>query len=482
VQPREYLIRGSGLLALGLLLAVCFAATMGAQQKSEKSNMDLVGYSDLQSRSAYQPVIHKQGARWIAYVGHHGGMALNPLTGHEEPNGTSIVDVTDPKHPQYLFHIPGEPAETQGGGETGGAQMVRVCEGSELPRADKSKVYLLRSFGMTAEEIWDVTNPAAPSRLTVIVSGLRDSHKSWWECDSGVAYLVGGAPGWRAKRMTLIYDLSNPSKPVFIRNFGLPGQQPGSTGPVPSDLHGPISTGPKGNRVYFAYGPGGDGTIQIVDREKLLKGPPEPTEENLRYPQIARIDFPSSIGAHTAFPLLGVELPEFSKQKSGKVGDFLLVPGETFGNECLETRQMLRIFDITMESRPLAVSTWTVPEASGNFCSRGGRFGTHSTNESFTPIYYKRVVFLAHFNAGVRALDVRDPYHPTEIGYYIPAITNKTDKRCVGSGADQRCKIAIQTNNVEVDDRGYIYIVDRANTGLHILELTGSARQVANLP
>ena len=39
---------------------------------------------------------------------------------------------------------------------------------------------------------------------------------------------------------------------------------------------------------------------------------------------------------------------------------------------------------------------------------------------------------------------------------------------------------AIQTNNVEVDDRGYIYIVDRANTGMHILELTGPARSIAN--
>ena len=55
-------------------------------------------------------------------------------------------------------------------------------------------------------------------------------------------------------------------------------------------------------------------------------------------------------------------------------------------------------------------------------------------------------------------------------------------ERCVGTGADERCKVAVQTNNVEVDDRGHIYIVDRANTGLHILELTGSARQVANLP
>jgi hypothetical protein len=70
--------------------------------------------------------------------------------------------------------------------------------------------------------------------------------------------------------------------------------------------------------------------------------------------------------------------------------------------------------------------------------------------------------------------------HPKEIGYYIPATTDKTDKRCTGQGADQQCKVAIQTNNVEVDDRGYIYAVDRANTGMHILRLTGPAGEVAD--
>ena len=141
---------------------------------------------------------------------------------------------------------------------------------------------------------------------------------------------------------------------------------------------------------------------------------------------------------------------------------------------------MVWIADITAEAKPMVVSSWTVPEASGNFCSRGGRFGSHSSNENMSPIYYKRVVFIAFFNAGVRALDVRDPYHPREIGFYIPAVTEKTDKRCVGTGAAERCKVAIQTNNVDVDDRGYIYIVDRANTGLHILQLAGEARKVAN--
>ena len=90
-----------------------------------------------------------------------------------------------------------------------------------------------------------------------------------------------------------------------------------------------------------------------------------------------------------------------------------------------------------------------------------------------TPIYYKRVMFFSCFNAGVRAVDIRDPFNPKEIGYYIPAITKKTAALRRAPARTERCKIAIQTNNVEVDDRGYIYIVDRANTGMHILELTG---------
>ena len=62
--------------------------------------MQLVGFSRLQGRSAYQPVIHQQGNRWIAYIGHHGGKPkLNPITGVIENNGTSIVDVTDPRNP-----------------------------------------------------------------------------------------------------------------------------------------------------------------------------------------------------------------------------------------------------------------------------------------------------------------------------------------------------------------------------------------------
>lgn len=467
--------------ALLAALAISGCSTVnvpGETGLTESSNMRLVGFDGLQARSAYQPLIKQHGSRWIAYVGHHGGRALNPLTGQTEANGTSIIDVTDPASPRYLAHIPGEPGE----GEQGGAQMVQVCDGRTLPRADRSKIYLLRTFGNSAQQLWDVTDPARPVKLSDVVTGLGGTHKNWWECDTGIAYLIGGAPGWRTTRMTQIYDLSDPSKPRFIRNFGLVGQQPGATGPVPTPLHGPISTGPKGNRVYFGYGTNRGGVLQIVDREKLLNGPSEPTPENLLAPQVGRLDTLPNTGAHTVFPLLGMTLPEYARDKIGVTRDIVMIVNEAILNECLEQRQMVWFADVTDEARPFNLSNWTVPEASGNFCSRGGRFGAHASNENFTPIYYNRLVFISHFNAGVRAVDVRDPLNPREVGYYIPSITDRTAQRCVKTDAGARCRVAIQTNNVEVDDRGYVYIVDRANTGMHVLLPTGAARAVANFP
>src|SRR6266545_4457301 len=147
--------------------ASVLVCTGASAQQVEKHDMELVGSHDLQARSAYQPLVHRQGDRWIAYVGHHGGKSVNPLTGNAEDNGTSIIDVTDPRQPKMVAHIPGEP----GSGETGGAQMVRVCDGATLPKTDKSKVYLLRPYGNAAHEIWDVTNPAKPALLTTVVKG-----------------------------------------------------------------------------------------------------------------------------------------------------------------------------------------------------------------------------------------------------------------------------------------------------------------------
>jgi len=411
-------------MRVALLLALSISLTAEAH---EARDMRLVGFHDLGGRGAYQPVIHRQGERWIAYVGHHA------------PHGTSILDVTDPRAPRLLTHLPGDSG--------GGAQMARVCDGLGAHRA---KVFLLRTFGHSAHEVWDVSRPERPTRVSIVASGLSDTHKSWWECDTGIAYLVSGAPGWRTSRMTQVYDLSDPARPRFIRDFGLPGQQPGSKGSVPTGLHGPISTGQKGNRVYFGYGTNANGVLQVVDRRKLLDGPAEPTEANLLAPQVVRFDLPAAHGAHTAFPITGL---------GGR--DYVLVVNEALTRHCREEHQKVWLVDVTVEAKPAVVSTW-MPAGSGAFCARG-RFGAHASNESFASVYYRKLVFVSWFNAGVRVLDIRDPSRPVEVAHFIPA-----------SDA--------LTNNVEVDERGYIYIVDRAGLGLHVLELAGHARAIAGLP
>ena len=466
-----------GLIALG-----AHAQTMG--DRAEAMNMRLVGYNDLQGRSAYQPIVHQQGDRFIAYVGHHAGRHFNPLTGMDEGNGTSILDVTDPSNPVYLHHLPGSDLL----GDESEAQMVRACAGSDLPEGIDGAHYLLRAVGSQGHEVWNVTQPEDPELVSLIGhdANLVDTHKNWWECDTGIAYLVSGVPDWATRRMTQVYDLSNPAEPQFIRNFGLPGQQPGDPRQeemAEYDLHGPIAVG---DRIYFGYGTFLNGVIQIVDRERLLRGNPavadpfEPTDENLEYPVITTMYTSPRIGVHTAFPVLGMEVEEFADNTEGRTRDMLLAVGESLRNECRENRQMMYMVDITDETRPWPVANFQVPEESGDFCERGGRFGTHSSNESMTPIYYGRIVFLAYFNAGIRAVDIRDPWNPTEVGYFIPPTTERTTERCVQVDGVERCKTAIQTNNLDIDDRGDVYAADRANTGLHIVELTGSAREIAD--
>src|ERR1044072_2925684 len=165
----------------------------------------------------------------------------------------------------------------------------------------------------------------------------------------------------------------------------------------------------------------------------------------------------------------------------GAGGEMVMIVDESLVNECGagESRQMVWFVDATIEKFPMVVSHYT--PSPGNFCERGGRFGAHSSNESMAPVFRGKLAFVTWVNAGVRAIDVRNPYRPKEAGYFIPAITEATDKRCIKVDGKDQCKIAIQSNNVETDDRGYVYVVDRANTGLHILELTGEARSIAGL-
>lgn len=505
------------------VLALGVGSAFAIKQSGEQRNMRLVGHTDLQFRGAYQPnVIAYPDGRTIAFAGLHSGQNLpgplpNPLNGNKpEDNGTMIVDITNPAHPVDLFHIP-VPV-------TGGqAQMARLCLGSDLPRGIPGKVYLLRNIqGNTAQlsgyETWDVTNPRAPVFLAAI-RHLRSTHKLYWECKTGIAYMPGskdatwGQPLWRQSQSMVIVDWSNPAAaPVYLRTFGLVGGQPGGTGPVPTSLHGAISAHDHpnaagklvsgvdviGNRVYAAWGVGSNGIMQILDRQKLLPppygtasaNPDTPTEADLVAPQVGRLDLSPDQGGHTTMPVFGVVPKSLTCSSTACPGsplpdvrDLVVLTSEA-GN--CDSQHWGFVIDVSTENSigvkqdawqgPMVLSTlWVNPQQGekyprGNYCLRGQRFGTHSTEENFHSPYYGRLVFTSYFNGGIRAWDIRDPQGATAAGFYVPAAPVNP----CGRGID--CKY--MTNNVEVDDRGYIIIVDRIGNGMDILELTGSAKRI----
>jgi hypothetical protein len=69
------------------------------------------------------------------------------------------------------------------------------------------------------------------------------------------------------------------------------------------------------------------------------------------------------------------------------------------------------------------------------------------------------VVYAVWFGGGLRIIDVADPLSLREIGHFIP-------EPAAGRAAPQ-------SNDVALDERGLIYLVDR-HVGFDILEYEGS--------
>ncbi len=502
-----------------VVLALSASSALAISQSGEQKNMRRVGHVDLQGRSAYQPntIVYPDG-RTIAFVGTHNGTRPNPLKGGVvEQNGTMIIDVTDPENPKEKSHIAG----------TGGdSQMVRMCLGKNLPQGIPGNVYLLRNFN-TGYETWDVTDVSAPVKLATF-PGIRNTHKLWWECNTGIAYMPGSrtADKWKQGQSMLIVDWKNPAAPpIYLRTHGLPGGQPSGTGPVPTSLHGPISAHEHpnaavkltravtdndviGNRIYAAYGVGDDGVMQILDRQKLLPPPygtfsgdaNNPTDAQLLAPQVGVFYTSPDQGGHTSMPVFGMKAPSYQSFNEFQTRDIVLLASEATSNQCQEAPHWSFVVDVTVENSmtappgtrvepnpwqgPMLLSTMSVdPRAGekyprGNYCTRGARFGVHSSEENFKNPYYGRLTFLAYFTGGTRVWDIREPQEPVEVGFYVPVNNANTVQQCATINGQQVCKISYMTNNVEVDNRGFIYATDRSGSGLDIYKLTGKARSI----
>jgi hypothetical protein len=529
ITQRRVLRTALSAATLAILIFSSGALAATVTQSGEQKNVSRVGHTDLQGRPAYQPnVIQYPDGRWIAFSGTHNNIPVprpgftflpNPLNNNaDERNGTMIIDVTDPANPTETAHIPAPVG--------GQAQMARMCLGSDLNEDLRGKVYLMRNVQGGADsgyEVWDVTDVKKPVMASAL-RNIRNTHKLWWECNTGIAYLPGskdatfGLPLWRQAQSMVIVDWQNPhATPTYLRTYGLVGAQPGATGPVPPSLHGPISAHEHpfaanrlargataddiiGNRIYSAWGVGDDGVLTIEDRKKLLPplsggrggtyagDPDQPTAADLEGSLAGILYMSPDQGGHSSFPVFGLKPSSYQAFTEFQTRDIVLLASESTADLCDEAPHWSFIVDVTVENSksappgtrvqqnvfqgPMVLSTMHVDPFDGekfprgNYCLRGARFGVHSSEENFNNPLYGKLTAIAYFTGGVRIWDIREPHAPVEVGFYVPESNANTNPD------------GYMTNNVEIDDRGFIYVVDRNGAGLDILQLTGKALDI----
>jgi hypothetical protein len=108
------------------------------------------------------------------------------------------------------------------------------------------------------------------------------------------------------------------------------------------------------------------------------------------------------------------------------------------------------MLDITDETHPVPVATYQADP--DGLVVPGKRFGAHQPWEH---IREDNIVFVTWFSGGLRAVDISNPYRPREVGRYIPPAVPPQP--------------AVQSNDVFVDSRGLVYVIDRYR-GLTVLE------------
>ena len=439
----------------------------------EAQNIRLVGHNDLQGRESLVVVTKSDDANgnWV-YVGHHesyydGEQRFNPITEQMEWNGTSILEISNPANPQLVWHIPNEVNANSRG--------VSVVYDYEFDGSGRD--YLIRNSEAGTDltfQIFDITaRDSDPSQISLVseISGtpenscgpgcggnfIQRAHKGWWSSETGYFYSAAGEPGF-GTTIIQIWNLNNPESPVFLGRAWVPGQKDGEAGFEGQYAHHPI-VDEENNRIYAGFREAGHTAAWDTS---------DPSNPTL----VWMIDTsPPGRGPHTVSPIMYDEVPNFMGDALPR--SYALVVDEAGAADIAPcpggVRAKSYMYDITHETNPFPVSTWQVPV--DDFCNKGGRFGPHQSAETVNGHinrFEDKMAWIAYFNAGVRVLDLSDPYNLKEIGYYIPE-PNENSHPIV---EDQ--PTVIQIDDVDLDHRGLAYASDRAGAGLFILEYTGA--------
>ncbi|MBL6945510.1 MAG: RNA polymerase subunit sigma-70 [Rhodospirillales bacterium] len=289
-------------------------------------------------------------------------------------------------------------------------------------------------------KIFDVSRPTEPRFLHYQKTGGKGVHR--FDMDENYAYISTEMDGFQGN-ILVVYDLADPSNPEEVSRWWIPGQHIAG-GETPhwegrnNRLHHAVRAGDK---LWAGMWHGGAYVIDASDmaNPKTIGSynahPPFPTPTHTVMPVPFKIDgrdIMLTIDEEDAY-----YNPAEARRRTGQMH----APLSVFDVTDMADIQPMSVFHLRE-----SVSPWSNTPMS--------RFGAHQFHEKMTDT----LVYCAWFSGGLRIIDVADPFAPQEAGSFVP-------EPVAGNPAPQ-------SNDVFVDDRGLIHLVDR-NVGYDILEFTG---------
>jgi len=390
------------------------------------SHNDLGGFGNVGEGMAIQ--LARDGRR-ILWLGHESA-----------PKNFTAVDVTDPRKPSVILQTDLPHGDMRSNNlELLGDLLIVPYQTSRVG---------LKPAGV---EFFDVSDPNHPKSVAFFdASGphSRGVHHMWF-VDGAYLHLASGAGDFTPRnpkddQFYRIIDVRQPTRPVEVGRWWLPGTRDGDSEPAPT-RHTKIDAGFRAHntnvyprrpdRAWIGYLDAGAIVLDISDmaRPKL----------------VSRWDYhpPYPGFTHTVLPLFDQQL--------------MIVSDEATAVGGADWPKLVWVVDVRDETNPVPIATCPIPPV-GEFAGRGGRYGAHNLHEN-RPVpgsfVSETLIFGTFFNGGVRVFDVSNPFRPEEVAYCVPDAPR-------GSKAG-----AIQINDVFVDERRIVYAVDRLIGGLYVLEL-----------
>jgi hypothetical protein len=371
-----------------------------------------------------------KGARRILWLAHESA-----------PKNFTAVDVSDPRQPKVIVQTELPHARMRSNSLEVSGDMMAVA-------------YQVTSFGLKPAgfELFDISEPERPKPISSFdASGptSRGCHALWF-VDGETVHMACSDPELKPRnpkddQVYRIVDVRNPVRPTAVGRWHLPGIMEGDEEPPPERLPAQFDAGFRAHntnvyprrpdRCYLGYLDGGMMVLDIAERSR-----PKLVSRWTNSP-------PYHGFTHTVLPLFDRGL--------------LVVTDESIQDEGADWPKLVWLVDARDERHLVSIGTLPVSGVKP-LLHAGGRCGAHNLHENPPGSGAWRsedVVLGTFFNAGVRAYDVRDPYAPRELAYFVPPAPQ-------GAPAG-----TAQVNDVFVDDRGIVFAVDRHAGGLYVLEM-----------